>query len=81
MHQLTELDQAGRCEALRLRAVSRGLELSEEAALYLVHRLPREMQSLFAVLDQLDEASLAAQRKLTVPFLRNVLEKGLRVRG
>ena len=81
VHQLTELDESGQCEALRLRAASRGLELSEEAALYLVHRLPRDMHSLFAVLDQLDAASLAAQRKLTVPFLRDALEKGLGVRG
>ena len=81
VHQLTELDEAGQCEALRLRAAGRGLELSEEAALYLVHRLPRDMHSLFAVLDQLDEASLAAQRKLTIPFLRNALEKGLGDRG
>jgi DnaA family protein len=77
VHQLTDLDEAGQCEALRFRAAGRGLELSEEAALYLVHRLPRDMHSLFAVLDQLDEASLAAQRKLTVPFLRNALEKGM----
>lgn len=81
VHQLAELDETGQCEALRLRAAGRGLELSEEAALYLVHRLPRDMHSLFAVLDQLDEASLAAQRKLTVPFLRNVLEQGIGVRG
>jgi DnaA family protein len=81
VHQLSALDEAGQCEALRLRAAGRGLELSEEAALYLVHRLPRDMHSLFAVLDQLDAASLAAQRKLTVPFLRNALEKGLGDRG
>ena len=77
VHQLAELDEAGQCEALRVRAAGRGLELSEEAALYLVHRLPRDLHSLFAVLDQLDEASLAAQRKLTVPFLRNALENVL----
>jgi len=39
-----------------------------------VHRLPRDLHSLFAVLDQLDEASLAAQRRLTIPFLREALE-------
>jgi DnaA family protein len=77
VHQLSKLGEAGQCEALRVRAAGRGLELSEEAALYLVHRLPRDMHSLFAVLDQLDEASLAAQRKLTVPFLRDALEKGI----
>jgi DnaA family protein len=80
IYQLTELDEAGQCDALRLRAASRGLELSEEAALYLVHRVPRDMHSLFGVLDQLDEASLAAQRRLTVPFLRDALEGGLGAR-
>ena len=73
VHQLHELDDAGLCEALRLRAARRGLELSEEGALYLLHRLPRDMHTLCAVLDRLDEASLAARRRLTVPFLRSVL--------
>jgi DnaA family protein len=74
VHQLLELDESGRAEALRLRAEQRGLELSSEGALYLVHRLPRDMHSLCAVLDRLDEASLVAQRRLTVPFLRQALE-------
>jgi DnaA family protein len=74
VHQLLELDEAGQAEALRRRAEQRGLELSPEGATYLVHRLPRDMHSLCAILDRLDEASLAAQRKLTVPFLREALE-------
>ena len=73
VHQLHELDDAGLCEALRLRAARRGLELSEEGALYLLHRLPRDMHTLCAVLDRLDEASLAARRRLTVPLLLSVL--------
>jgi DnaA family protein len=73
VHQLHELDDAGQAEALRLRAARRGLELSPEGAFYLVHRLPREMHTLCAVLDRLDEASLVAQRRLTVPFLRQAL--------
>lgn len=75
VHQLSELGEDDQCTALRLRASARGLELSEDAALYLVHRLPRDMHSLFGVLDRLDEASLAAQRRLTVPFLRDALER------
>jgi DnaA family protein len=74
VHQLVELDEAGLCEALQRRAAARGLELSEDAALYLVHRLPRDVHSLFGVLDVLDEASLAAQRRLTIPFLREQLD-------
>ena len=74
VHQLVELDETGQCSALQRRAAASGLELTPEAALYLVHRLPRDMHSLFGVLDQLDRASLVAQRRLTIPFLREALE-------
>ena len=74
VHHLRELDEDGQIQALEERAARRGLELSREAAAYLVHRLPRDMHSLCAVLDRLDEAALVAQRRLTVPFLREVLE-------
>ena len=74
VHQLRELDEDGQIEALERRAARRGLELSREAAAYLVHRMPRDMHSLCGVLDRLDEAALAAQRRLTVPFLRAALE-------
>jgi DnaA-homolog protein len=73
VHQLHELDDTELSEALRRRAAQRGLELSEEGAQYLIHRLPRDMHTLCATLDRLDEASLAAQRRLTVPFLRQAL--------
>ena len=75
VHQLHELDEDGQVAALELRASRRGLELSREAAAWLVHRMPRDMHSLCGVLDRLDEAALAAQRRLTVPFLRQVLEE------
>lgn len=75
VYQLHELDDAGRVEALRLRAAQRGLELPAETADYLLRRLPRDLPTLFEILDQLDEASLVAQRRLTVPFIRAALER------
>jgi DnaA family protein len=74
VHQLHELAEEERMAALEQRAARLGLVLPRESAAYLVHRLPRDMHSLCAVLDRLDEAALAAQRRLTVPFLRQVLE-------
>jgi len=70
---LSALDEFEQRAALRLRAQQRGVELPEETALYLQRRLPRDMASLFAVLDELDLAALAAQRRLTVPFIRSAL--------
>ena len=74
VYQLRELDDAGRIEALRLRAALRGLDLPPETSEYLMRRLPRDLGSLFDILDRLDEASLMAQRRLTVPFIRDALE-------
>jgi DnaA family protein len=71
--QLQELDDDDQVRALQLRAARRGLTLADDAASFLVRRLPRDMHSLCRVLDHLDEASLAAQRRLTVPFLRQAL--------
>jgi DnaA family protein len=75
VYQLRELDDAGRIEALQLRAAQRGLQLPLETSEYLLKRMPRNLHSLFEVLDQLDEASLVAQRRLTIPFIRDALEK------
>jgi DnaA family protein len=74
VYQLRELDDAGRREALTLRAAQRGLELPQDAADYLMHRIPRDLPSLLGVMDDLDEAALVAQRRLTIPFIRDALE-------
>lgn len=74
VYHVRELDEAGRVEALRLRAAQRGLQLPRETSDYLLRRMPRDLTTLYGILDQLDEASLIAQRRLTVPFIRVVLE-------
>ncbi len=71
--QLQELADEEQMRALRTRAAQRGLELTRESALFLIRRLPRDMHSLCRLLDRLDEASLVAQRRLTIPFLRQAL--------
>ncbi|MGA0800280.1 MAG: DnaA regulatory inactivator Hda [Steroidobacteraceae bacterium] len=71
--QLKPLDEEGEREALRLRAASRGLDLPEETARYLLRRFPRDMTTLGRLLDEIDLASLSAQRRLTVPFVKSIL--------
>lgn len=74
---LRELDQGARIAALTLRARHRGLELPEETAGYLLNRSRRDMASLYSLLDRLDGAALKAKRRLTIPFVRDVLEGNL----
>ena len=66
------LNDEGKLSALQLRAVKRGFELPDNVGKYLLSRNTRDLSSLFDLLDQLDEASLAAQRKLTIPFVKEV---------
>lgn len=72
---LHALDDDEQLRALQLRAQLRGFELPEDTVQYLQRRMPRDMASLCTFLDELDEASLVAQRKLTVPFVREVLSR------
>jgi DnaA family protein len=74
IYQLQPLDDAHSLQALQLRASLRGFDLPEETGRYLIRRLPRDLPALMALLDRLDSASLAAQRRLTVPFVRSVLD-------
>ena len=70
---LAPLDEAGRREVLRQRAARRGLELDDTVLDYLLRRVDRDLASLGRLLDRLDQASLAAQRRITIPFLKQHL--------
>ena len=71
--QLHELSDDDKLRALQLRASRRGLRLSDEVGRFILARSVRSTTVLFDTLEQLDHASLQAQRKLTIPFLKEAL--------
>lgn len=73
IYNLQALDDRQRLQALQLRAKGRGFELPEDTGQYLMRRVPRDMGALFELLDKLDKASLSAQRRLTIPFVKTIL--------
>ena len=70
-----ELNDEEQIAALNLRAHLRGFELPAETARYLQRRFPRDMRTLCEILDTLDDAAFAAQRRITVPFIRDVIDR------
>lgn len=62
-----------RVQAMQLRARLRGLDLPGETARYLLSRSRRDMASLNELLAKLDSEALRAQRRLTIPFVKEVL--------
>ncbi|RUO61739.1 DnaA regulatory inactivator Hda [Pseudidiomarina marina] len=67
------LNDDEKVRALQVRAKALGLHLGQEAAQFMVQRLGRDMRSLLSCLARLDRASIAAKRRLTIPFIKDVL--------
>jgi len=59
--------------ALQFRAQQRGLMLTDDVGRFLLSRLSRGMGSLLQALDELDKASIREQRKITIPFIKDIL--------
>ena len=71
--QLNELSDHDKISTLKLHAHKRGFELPTSVGQFLLNRCARNMHDLHGLLNRLDEASLVAQRKITIPFVKNIL--------
>ena len=71
--QLRLLSDDDKQKLLQQKARLRGIDLPDEVARFLLNRQQREIRALVAILDKLDKASIVHQRKLTIPFVKDVL--------
>jgi DnaA family protein len=72
--RLQPLADDDRRRALQLLARERGFDLSDEVLTYLFTRFSRDLGALTALLDRLDTLSLAEQRRITIPFVRRLID-------
>lgn len=72
--QLMELSDEDKVNTLKLWALKRGFDLPESVGQFLLTRCSRNMHDLHNLLNRLDDASLAAQRKITIPFVKDTLK-------
>ncbi len=71
--QLNELNDELKIKTIQLYAHKRGFALPTSVGQFLLNRCARNMHDLHRILDYLDKASLAAQRRITVPFVKTIL--------
>ena len=74
IYPLPNLDQHERKQLLLQRALELGLSLDESACDYILQRSQRQTSSLMDFLDQLDQHSLADQRRITIPLIRELMQ-------
>ena len=74
VYHLKPLNDQDKIEILQHRAKARAFDLPAEVAGYLVNRVQRDLPSLISLLDDLENATLAEKRKLTIPFVKTFLQ-------
>jgi DnaA family protein len=75
VYELKPLTDEERSTYLRAEAGRRGMALPEEVVAWLLTRMRRDLRSLAAVLDRLDQASLELKRPITLPLVREALKE------
>lgn len=76
LHPLTDQEKA---EALQAHARERGMKLPDEVVDYCLRYLRRDLPTLMAVLDALDNWSLVAKKPITLPMLKKLLQLDLEI--
>ncbi|HZW25242.1 MAG TPA: DnaA regulatory inactivator Hda [Gallionella sp.] len=74
VYQVHGLSEEEKAQALRQHAQSRGFALPPEVVQYLLRHGRRDLPSLMATLDALDEHSLRLHRAPSVPLLKEVMQ-------
>jgi DnaA family protein len=72
-YQLHALSDSDKKLAILSRANAMGMRLGEEVLQFMLNHCSRDLRSLMESLQVLDQASLAEQRHLTIPFVKQVL--------
>ena len=72
--QLSVLSDEQKTQALQFKAERLGLVMSDEVASFLMNRCSRNMADLSELLARLDQQALSSGRRLTIPWLKTVLD-------
>lgn len=73
VYQLPSAKDEVKQDIFCFRAQRRGLQVPPDVSRYIVSRAPRALSALLALLEQLDSASLAEKRSLSIPFVKQQL--------
>lgn len=60
-------------QILKQKAKLRSFELSDDVIEFIIRRVDRDLGTLMSILDKIDHASLAAKRKITIPFVKDLI--------
>jgi len=69
LHRLTEEQLV---DVIKMRSNQRGLEITDNVVMFLLRHFTRDVRELFDMVDKIDKAAIAEQRRITVPFIQTL---------
>ncbi|MEM9100924.1 MAG: DnaA regulatory inactivator Hda [Pseudomonadota bacterium] len=73
VYKLNELDDEGKLQVMKDRSCVKGIPLTDEVASFILKRVGRDLEQILTTLEQLDHESLVRKRKITIPFVREIM--------
>lgn len=73
--KLKSLTEEQQLNALIYKANDLGFEIPIKVGRFLIAHYARDLPSIWILLDKIEQATLAAKRKLTIPFLKQIMTK------
>lgn len=73
VYKLSSLNSESQTDCIQTLGLHRGLQISDEVASFLVVRTERSVAKIAEIIERLDQQSLTHQRKITIPFVKQVL--------
>ncbi len=73
--KINAMNDEQRIAALAMKAKTMGLEITPKTGQFLLSRYARDFPSLWTLLEKIDYATLAAQRKPTIPLIKEILKQ------
>ena len=73
--KINAMNDEQRIAALVVKARTMGIEITPRTGQFLLSRCARDFPSLWTLLEKIDYATLAAQRKPTIPLIKEILKQ------
>ena len=74
VYQVQSLSDELKMQILKQKALAHAFEIPDDVISYIMQRVERDMHSLMTIFHKIDERSLAEKRKITIPFVKSILE-------
>jgi DnaA family protein len=74
IYKINQLNDAQKVDFIQYKAKSRGFDISDEVASFILSRLSRSLADLVSSIEKIDQQSMILKRKVTIPLIKEIFQ-------